>query len=333
MKLKWLFSNMQVTIMMTAATTAGFLAGCSSEDEGRGGSYSYYASPSSGAVGGTADTSESQSSSSSSTAATTANTVIPLYKESVNVGTRQVDDGTVRLRKVVKTETVNEPVQLRSESVVIERVPAATGSTADAGSQAFQNQEVAIQLHHDEPVVETQVVPTGQIVAQTRSDLRQTNIQKQVRSEDVAVDKGNAQNVIVSDNLTSNPNEAMGGGGDINSAATGAGASGTITEPSKLTSAQVAAVDGSAVQLNNVKVDQVSGHMICIKDDLGRPLYIRSSAPLDSVKEGDTINITGKVKRVSPTSATSMTDLSDQMMQSFKGQQLYVDAKSVDLAK
>jgi len=323
MKLKWLFNNMQMTVLITAATAA-LLAGCSSDNESKG-SYSYYASPSSGAVGGTADTSESQSSASSS--ATTSNNVIPLYKESVSVGTRQVDDGTVRLRKVVKTETVNEPVQLRSESVVIERVPAATGGTADSGSQAFQDQEVAIQLHHDEPVVQTQVVPAGQIVAQTRSDLRQTNIQQQVRSEDVAVDRGNAQNVIVSDNVTSNPNGAVGGGGDINSASSG---SSTITEPSRLTSAEVASVDGSAVQLNNVKVDQVSGQMICIKDDAGRPLYIRSSAPLDNVKEGDAVNITGKVKRVSSTSATSM---SDQMMQSFKGQQLYVDARSVQLAK
>ena len=326
MKLKWLFNNMQMTVLITAATAA-LLAGCSSDNESKG-SYSYYASPSSGAAGGTADTSEYQSSASSS--ATSSNTVIPLYKESVSVGTRQVDDGTVRLRKVVKTETVNQPVQLRSESVVIERVPAATGGVADSGSQAFEGQEVAIQLHHDEPVVQTQVVPSGQIVAQTRSDLRQTNIQQQVRSEDVAVDRGNAQNVIVSDNVTSNPNAAVGGGGDINSASSGMGASSTITEASRLTSAEVAAVDGSAVQLNNVKVDQVSGQMICIKDDAGRPLYIRSSTPLDNVKEGDAVNITGKVKRVSSTSATSM---SDQMLQSFKGQQLYVDARSVQLAK
>ena len=332
MKLKWRINKTHMTILVTAAT-AGLLAGCSSDSHESKGSYSYYASPSSQAVGGTADTSEAQASSASS-GATSSNTVIPLYKDSVTVGTRQVDDGTVRLRKVVKTETVNQPVQLRTESVVIERVPAATGGTADAGAQAFQNQEVAIQLHHDEPVVQTQVVPAGQIVAQTRSDLRQTNIQQQVRSEDVAVDRGNAQNVVVSDNVSKgDANTAVGGGGDINSASTGMAASSTITQPSALTSTEVAAIDGSAVQLNAVQVDQVSGKMICIKDSSGRPLYIHSNSSLDNIKAGDTINITGKVKRVSSTSASSTSGLNDQMLQSFKGQQLYVDAKSVQLAK
>src|SRR5690349_14715431 len=35
-------------------------------------------------------------------------TVIPLYQETVRAGTREVDAGTVRLRKIVKTETVNQ---------------------------------------------------------------------------------------------------------------------------------------------------------------------------------------------------------------------------------
>ena len=145
------------------------------------------------------------------------------------------------------------------------------------------------------------------------------------------MDKGNAQNVVVSDNVTQpNPNEAMGGGGDVSGQS--AGASGTITEPTALTSSEIAAVEGKAVQLNGVRVDQVSGQMVCIKDDSGRPLYIRSSGAMDNIKQGATINVTGTVKRVSP-SATSMGDQSDPMMQSFKGQQLYVEAKSVEMAK
>ena len=40
------------------------------------------------------------------------------------VGKREVEYGGVRLRKVVKTEVVNQPVELTREEIVIERVPA-----------------------------------------------------------------------------------------------------------------------------------------------------------------------------------------------------------------
>src|SRR3982750_4609803 len=67
------------------------------------------------------------------------NVVIPLYQESINVGKREVDAGTVRLRKVVTTETVNQPVQIRRESLVIDREPAGTQTTQQgANPGAFQ---------------------------------------------------------------------------------------------------------------------------------------------------------------------------------------------------
>jgi len=325
MKLKWLLNNMQVTVLTLGV--AGLMAGCCNKS--KGGSYTYNAPPySSASSGATAETKESQP---SATTQAGANTVIPLYKEAVTVGTRQVEDGQVRLRKVVKTETVNQPVQLRTESVVIDRVPATSGQVAE-GAQPFQGQEMVIQLHHEEPVVSMQVVSAGQIVAQTRADIQETNIQREVRSEDVTVDKGNAQNVTVSENVTSqsNPNQAMGGGGEVGGQSS---STSTITEPSGLTSAEVSAVEGKTVRLNGVRVDQVSGQMIAIKDETGRPLYIRSSLPLEGIKQGDTVNVKGTVKRVSPSTATSMTDLSDEMMQSFKGQQLYVNAQSIEEAK
>src|SRR4051812_13865612 len=112
------------------------------------------------------------------------NTVIPLYQESVRVGTREVDAGAVRLRKVVTTETVNQPVQIRKETVVIDREPAGNQTSQSSQStanfqqsgaqgqtaQTFQEQETVIHLKREEPVVETQVVPTGRIVVQRKSE-------------------------------------------------------------------------------------------------------------------------------------------------------------------
>src|SRR6478672_7438206 len=36
------------------------------------------------------------------------NMVVPLYEEKINVGKREVDTGSVTIKKVVKTETVNQ---------------------------------------------------------------------------------------------------------------------------------------------------------------------------------------------------------------------------------
>jgi uncharacterized protein (TIGR02271 family) len=203
MKLKWILNNTQVIV--STLGVAALAAGCCSK--GTGGSYS--------------STSPAYSETSTSTTMTEAQPAapisggqtIPLYKEQVNVGSQQVQDGTVTIRKVVKTETVNQPVTLKKETLVIDRQPSPSGQ--EAGAQAFQESAVTIQLHHDEPFVSTQVVPNGQVVATTKTDSQQTTIQKQVRTEDVAIDKGNAQNVIISDSLKDqSQGQPMGGTGD-----------------------------------------------------------------------------------------------------------------------
>ena len=49
---------------------------------------------------------------------------VKLHEEQVKIGKRQVDAGGVRLRKIIRTETVNQPVELQREEIVVERVPA-----------------------------------------------------------------------------------------------------------------------------------------------------------------------------------------------------------------
>src|SRR6267378_4239333 len=86
--------------------------------------------------------------------------VVPLYQESVNVGKREVDSGSVRLKKIVKTETVNVPVELRREEVTIDRQNGATGPGPNQVlAQPFQGGETTIQLKREEPVIEKQQMP------------------------------------------------------------------------------------------------------------------------------------------------------------------------------
>src|SRR5688572_7546874 len=106
--------------------------------------------------------------------------VIPLHEEQVQVGKRIVDAGTVRLRKQIVTETVNQPVQIRRETIVVDREEG-TGGTGNAQSfqsgsgsstQQFQNQsgsfsqpfgegEIVVRLQREEPVIEKRIVPAG----------------------------------------------------------------------------------------------------------------------------------------------------------------------------
>jgi len=60
--------------------------------------------------------------------------VIPLHEERLNVGKRTVDAGQVTIRKIVKTETVSEPVQLRREMLVINRDAAGAQSSSSFSS-------------------------------------------------------------------------------------------------------------------------------------------------------------------------------------------------------
>lgn len=62
--------------------------------------------------------------------------VIPLHEERVNVGKRTVDAGQVTIRKIIKTETVNQPIDLRHETLVIDR----EGAGAEARSSASSSQ-------------------------------------------------------------------------------------------------------------------------------------------------------------------------------------------------
>ena len=110
-----------------------------------------------------------------------------LSEESVSVGKREVDAGGVRLRKVVRTETVNQPVELQREELVVERVPA-SGQPA-SGSQ-FKEQQIYMPLRREEAVVSKQAHVREEVRLGKRTETEQQNISTTVRKEDVEVDRG-----------------------------------------------------------------------------------------------------------------------------------------------
>jgi stress response protein YsnF len=186
------------------------------------------------------------------------NLVIPLHQEQLNVGTRQVNEGAVQLRKTVRTETVSQPVQVRRETVTVERQPGsaaagtaqmsqgtgtaqgAQGAQGTQGAQGaqgtaglttpFQQGEMTINLTREEPFAQTQVVQDGSVVVRKQVTTEPVNIQRQVRREEIqAVPIGNPQNVNISGDLTSSaPGTAANTGsaaGTTDQGAAGAGPS------------------------------------------------------------------------------------------------------------
>lgn len=116
---------------------------------------------------------------------------IGLKEEQVKIGKREIESGGVRLRKVVRTETVNQPVELRREEIVIERVPvnettqAATGVTAEG----FKEEDIFIPLRREEPVVQKAAILREQVRVGKRAELEHQEVSEQVRREELEIDR------------------------------------------------------------------------------------------------------------------------------------------------
>ena len=110
---------------------------------------------------------------------------IPLAEEQLRVEKRPVEAGRARLRKVVRTERVSEPVELRREQVTIERVPA---SGQEVPPDAFQERQIEVPVTREEPVVQKEAHVTGEVQVGKSVETEQRTVQGEVRREDVAVD-------------------------------------------------------------------------------------------------------------------------------------------------
>jgi len=110
-----------------------------------------------------------------------------LSEEQLQVGKRQVESGRVRLRKVVRTEHQEVPVELRRENVQVERT-AATGTNVP--DTAFQEQEIDVPLTREEPVVDKQARVTGEVQLNKTTETETRTVGGDVRSEDLEVVDG-----------------------------------------------------------------------------------------------------------------------------------------------
>jgi len=113
-------------------------------------------------------------------------TTMRLHEEQLNVGKREVEMGGVRLRKIIRTETVQQPVELKREDIEIERVPA---SERQPAGKAFEGeQDIFIPLRREEPVVEKEARVREEVRARKGVETERQTISGEVRREDVEIE-------------------------------------------------------------------------------------------------------------------------------------------------
>jgi uncharacterized protein (TIGR02271 family) len=112
---------------------------------------------------------------------------VKLTEEQLKVGKREVVAGGVRLRKIIRTETVNQPVELRREELVVERVPAneATGRA----QHEFQQREIYVPLRREEAVIQKEARVREEVRVRKDARTEKQTVSEQVRKEDVEIER------------------------------------------------------------------------------------------------------------------------------------------------
>jgi uncharacterized protein (TIGR02271 family) len=123
---------------------------------------------------------------------------VPVSEEHVKIGKREVESGGVRLRKIIRTDTVNQPVELQREEIVVERVP--TKDRAPTRTDvAFREEEIYVPLRREEAVIEKYTETKEEVRVGKKRELDHRDIRETVRREDVEIERTDAKSNLRED--------------------------------------------------------------------------------------------------------------------------------------
>ena len=124
-------------------------------------------------------------------------TVLPVIREELDVGKREVDLGTVRVFSRTETRPVEEQVQLREERAEIERRPIDRPVT-DADLKAFEGGSIEIQETAERAVVSKTARVVEEVVVGKQANTRTETVSDQVKNTVVEVDRDQASTEMAS---------------------------------------------------------------------------------------------------------------------------------------
>ena len=114
--------------------------------------------------------------------------VIPITKEELRIGKRQVQSAKAyRVSATVVEVPVEQQVNLRAETVVIERRP--TRGTTVRGGQSFQDHTIEVHEMYEEPVVGKVVTQAEELVIYKTLSERTATVRETVRETRVNVEQ------------------------------------------------------------------------------------------------------------------------------------------------
>jgi uncharacterized protein (TIGR02271 family) len=319
-----LWTGQRVTLAIATVAGLALASGCASKEH----TSSCYSPPPSTAY---APPPEQPPPKQTATTAGPGDIVVPLSQETVSVGKQEVDGGSVRLKKIVKTETINQPVEVRREEIVIDR----SNATGEANTaKAFSDEDTVIPLRREEVVIQKQIVPAGQIVVHRRWTTEKQTATAQVRREDIDLSQLNQPGVTVTESAKSSTS-ATGGATSPGGTSTGSASSdtGIITEPGALSEQNAAKFNGWQVKFSHMKVHKTYGERVFdVTSEDGRPLYfVMNEPPPSAIREGDMVLVTGKIKQRAGT--VTQTGLESQGAEVINQQAYYIEVQKLETAK
>ncbi|WBU62644.1 YsnF/AvaK domain-containing protein [Paracoccus aerodenitrificans] len=112
---------------------------------------------------------------------------IDVVEEQINIGKRDVDLGTVRVRSYVREVPVSEEVELTSERVNIERRPVDRA----AGDGAFEERVIEAREHSEEAVVQKEARVVEEIALNKNRESHVETVEDTVRKTEVEIEDDN----------------------------------------------------------------------------------------------------------------------------------------------
>lgn len=107
---------------------------------------------------------------------------IPLREEEIVVGKHEVEEGSMRLKRVVRSHTEKVPVDLRHEEIVVEREG---GSGEKVSPESIGEEEYYIPLHHEEAVVQKQTREKERVHVGKRETTEREVVSDKLREEKI----------------------------------------------------------------------------------------------------------------------------------------------------
>lgn len=115
--------------------------------------------------------------------------ILPVVIEDLRVGKREIEKGGVRVRSRIQDVPVEENVQLREETVDVERRKADRPIASGEGDAAFKEREIEVTAKSEEPVVSKEARVVEEVVVKKGARERTETVRDTVRKTDVDVER------------------------------------------------------------------------------------------------------------------------------------------------